>query len=65
MISDPVVVVSDATEDSTDWLNLLMTFVSSLVAPEEDEIEGACLRMSVLLCQSMLVCVRMLVCVSV
>ncbi|XP_062324423.1 triadin-like isoform X3 [Osmerus eperlanus] len=40
VISDPVVVVSDATEDSTDWLNLLMTFVSSLVAPEEEEIEG-------------------------
>ena len=57
MISDPVVVVSNTTEDSTDWLNLLVTFVSSLVAPEEEEIEGVCLHMSVLLCMSMLVCV--------
>ncbi|XP_046891156.1 triadin-like isoform X2 [Hypomesus transpacificus] len=40
VISDPVVVVSDTTEDSPDWLNLLVTFVSSLVAPEEEEIEG-------------------------
>uniref|UniRef100_A0A8C7LTR4 Triadin n=1 Tax=Oncorhynchus mykiss TaxID=8022 RepID=A0A8C7LTR4_ONCMY len=38
--SDPMKVVNEAVEESTDWGKLLLTFVSSLVAPEEEEIEG-------------------------
>uniref|UniRef100_A0A8C8JG49 Triadin n=1 Tax=Oncorhynchus tshawytscha TaxID=74940 RepID=A0A8C8JG49_ONCTS len=38
--SDPMKVVNEAVEESTDWGKLLLTFVSSLVAPEEEEIEA-------------------------
>uniref|UniRef100_A0A673YC56 Triadin n=1 Tax=Salmo trutta TaxID=8032 RepID=A0A673YC56_SALTR len=38
--SDPMKVVNVAVEESTDWGKLLLAFVSSLVAPEEEEIEG-------------------------
>ncbi|KAK6295161.1 hypothetical protein J4Q44_G00343870 [Coregonus suidteri] len=39
--SDPMKMVNEAVEESTGWGNLLLTFASSLVAPEEeDEIEG-------------------------
>lgn len=33
-------VVNEAVEESTGWGNLLLTFASNLVAPEEEEIEG-------------------------
>ncbi|XP_035650186.1 triadin-like isoform X40 [Oncorhynchus keta] len=39
--SDPMKVVNEAVEESTGWGNLLLTFASNLVAPEEEEeIEG-------------------------
>nr|ACI66442.1 Triadin [Salmo salar] len=38
--SDPMKVVNVAVEESTDWGKLLLAFVSSLVAPEEEEIEA-------------------------
>ncbi|KAI1897480.1 hypothetical protein AGOR_G00083710 [Albula goreensis] len=38
--SDPMKVVNDAMEESTDWMNAILTFVSDLLAPEEDDDEG-------------------------
>uniref|UniRef100_A0A4W5RHK5 Triadin n=1 Tax=Hucho hucho TaxID=62062 RepID=A0A4W5RHK5_9TELE len=39
--SDPMKVENEAVEESTGWGNLLLTFASNLVAPEEEEdIEG-------------------------
>uniref|UniRef100_A0AAY5KJ78 Triadin n=1 Tax=Esox lucius TaxID=8010 RepID=A0AAY5KJ78_ESOLU len=38
--SDPMKVVNGAVEESTDWVNLLLNFASSLVAPEEEEVEA-------------------------
>uniref|UniRef100_A0A8C8GFA3 Triadin n=3 Tax=Oncorhynchus TaxID=8016 RepID=A0A8C8GFA3_ONCTS len=35
--SDPMKVVNEAVEESTGWGNLLLTFASNLVAPEEEE----------------------------
>lgn len=32
--------MSDAMEDSTDWITSILTFVTNLVAPEPEEHEG-------------------------
>uniref|UniRef100_A0A3B1KFN8 Uncharacterized protein n=1 Tax=Astyanax mexicanus TaxID=7994 RepID=A0A3B1KFN8_ASTMX len=34
---DPVKAVTDAMEESTDWMSAIMTFMTNLVAPEEEE----------------------------
>ncbi|KAJ8355936.1 hypothetical protein SKAU_G00187300 [Synaphobranchus kaupii] len=38
--SDPMKVVNDAVEESSDWMNTVLTFVSDLLAPEEDDYEA-------------------------
>lgn len=38
--TDPMKAVSDAMDDSTDWLTSILTFMTNLVAPEEEEEEG-------------------------
>ncbi|RXN10107.1 putative serine threonine- kinase kinX [Labeo rohita] len=37
--TDPMKAVSDAMDDSTDWLTSILTFMTNLVAPEEEEEE--------------------------
>ncbi len=32
--------VNEAMEDSTDWITSVLTFMTNLVAPEEEEEEG-------------------------
>ncbi len=38
--SDPMKAVNEAMEDSTDWITSILTFMTNLVAPEEEEEEG-------------------------
>ena len=37
MSKDSVKAVTDAMEESTDWMNATLTFMTNLVAPEEEE----------------------------
>lgn len=37
---DPMTAVNEAMDDSTDWIMSILTFMTNLVAPEEEEDEG-------------------------
>ncbi|KAJ8396256.1 hypothetical protein AAFF_G00021230 [Aldrovandia affinis] len=39
--SDPMKVVNDAVEESSDWMNTFMAFVSDLLTPEDDDDDEA------------------------
>lgn len=40
MSKEPVSSVHEAREESTSWMNAILTFMTNLVSPEEDEEEG-------------------------
>lgn len=40
MSREPVKAVHEAMDDSSDWMNAILTFVTNLVTPEEEEEEG-------------------------
>lgn len=37
---DPMKAVNEAMDDTTDWITSILTFMTNLVAPEEEEDEG-------------------------
>lgn len=41
---DPMKAVNEAMDDSTDWITSILTFMTNLVAPEEEEDEGILTR---------------------
>lgn len=41
MNKDPMMAVTEAMEDSTDWMSAISTFMINLVAPEDEE--GICM----------------------
>lgn len=40
MSREPAKAVQEAMDDSNDWMNSILTFMSNLVSPEEEEEEG-------------------------
>lgn len=40
MSREPVKAVHEAMDDSTNWMNSIVTFMSNMVTPEEEEEEG-------------------------
>lgn len=40
MSREPVKVVHEAVDDSSDWMNAILTFMTNLVTPEEEEEAG-------------------------
>lgn len=40
MTREPVKAVHEALDESSNWMNAILTFMTNLVAPEEEEEEG-------------------------